>query len=194
MWLKCIRHPENAIFTQNFAVNATPEVSFSQVTNGEICRKKHGILCKIKSSNRHYQLLKPHMYFFLKLHPKKQQQKMKLRFVLQSISIISLSLFISLCGGHEVSYQNLFNTGLPGWMIIHILSLYINYVHDVRNYPDSAWAWTAWPWQPSKPSSYILVTLLAEPFDTFFFRLQWMHCKHVLLVLLEHRLIILFIV
>ena len=24
MWLKCVRHPENAVFTQNFAMSATP--------------------------------------------------------------------------------------------------------------------------------------------------------------------------
>ena len=26
MWLKCVGHPKNAIFTQNFAMSATPEV------------------------------------------------------------------------------------------------------------------------------------------------------------------------
>ena len=25
MWLKCVRHPKNAIFTQNYAMSATPE-------------------------------------------------------------------------------------------------------------------------------------------------------------------------
>ena len=25
MWLKCIRHPKNAIFTQNCAMNVTPD-------------------------------------------------------------------------------------------------------------------------------------------------------------------------
>ena len=25
MWLKCVRHPKNAIFTQNFAMSAIPE-------------------------------------------------------------------------------------------------------------------------------------------------------------------------
>ena len=28
MWLKCIRHPKNAIFTQNFAMSVTPASSF----------------------------------------------------------------------------------------------------------------------------------------------------------------------
>ena len=144
MWLKCVRHPKNTIFTQNFAMNVTVEVSFSQrsqtVKYAE--EKKSSILCKIKSSNHHYQLLKPHTYLFLNCTPKNNKLRFALQSVLQLMSYITL--FISVVwgggggGGHKVSYQNLFNSGLPGWMIIHILSvsLFINYVHDVRNYPD----------------------------------------------------------
>ena len=31
MWLKCVRHPQNAIFTQNFAMSATPGICFLSI-------------------------------------------------------------------------------------------------------------------------------------------------------------------